>query len=107
MSASGVGINADTLDLVYNNFTVGDSLWLMTVGGLLMFVIGLYLDNVLPKAYGVRKNPCFCITCGFSLLNPARHKRKVKPFSEIEERNHELKYLKNPEAYEDVPPEIQ
>ena len=43
-----------------------DELWhsvaALFIGGVVYFLLGLYLDAVLPQAYGVRKHPLFC--CG-------------------------------------------
>jgi hypothetical protein len=35
----------------------------MTISLFLFLFVGLYLDNVLPNSYGLRKHWCFCLTC--------------------------------------------
>jgi pilus assembly protein TadC len=60
---SGVGLSNKTLNLQYLNISVGDSIWLFITGGLIMLLIGLYLEFVLPKTYGKRRHPLFFIFC--------------------------------------------
>jgi hypothetical protein len=100
---SGVGLSNKTLNLQYLNISVGDSIWLFITGGLIMLLIGLYLEFVLPKTYGKRRHPLFFIFCCC--------KSKVSPKvqntdgTKNPELSHETKNL-NPEYYEGVPREI-
>lgn len=46
-----------------SNFSMADSLWLFVVGGMNLFIIGLYMEFVLPKTYGRKRHPCFFLMC--------------------------------------------
>jgi hypothetical protein len=35
----------------------------MAVGGINLILIGVYLEYALPKEYGRRKHPLFCLMC--------------------------------------------
>lgn len=56
---SEVGINSSTAHEVYGDYTFDTGLWMLFVGFLFFLLLGLYLDQVLPKEYGQRKHPCF------------------------------------------------
>ena len=57
---TGVGIDASTAAVVYQNYSFDTGLFMMVVSLILFTVIGLYFDNVLPVKYGTRKSPIFC-----------------------------------------------
>ena len=83
--------------------SVSDSIWLFIAGGLIMFLIGVYLEFVLPKTYGKRLHPLFFIFCCCkSKFTP---KVKNSDGSKDRELSHETKNL-NPEYYEGVPREV-
>ena len=56
---SGVGINKITAAEDSGNYVFNEGLLMMSLGGILFFILGLYLDQVLPKEYGGRKGCCF------------------------------------------------
>ena len=58
---TGVGINHDTAHIEYGNFSFNLSLYMMAADFAIFFILGFYLDKVLPSEYGQRLNPCFCI----------------------------------------------
>lgn len=71
-----------------------------------MLLLGLYLENVMPKTYGARQHPCFC-------LKRLRCKRRlidtfdIQPQADADDDQHfETKYLK-PECFEPAPHEMQ
>jgi hypothetical protein len=43
---------------------VAEGLFLFIAGGLLMFFLGLYMEYAMPKTFGKRKHPCFCLGFG-------------------------------------------
>lgn len=96
-----------SLTVEYQNFSVSDSLWLFAVGGLNIFLIGLYLEFVLPKTYGRKKHPCFFLMCCCS------KKRNVHQISDVpvdanddeKQSTFETKYM-DAKNYEGVPREI-
>jgi ATP-binding cassette subfamily A (ABC1) protein 3 len=53
--SSGVGLTSSNIGEVYENYRFSVCLGMMAVSFVIFLVIGLYLDNVLPSAYGLRK----------------------------------------------------
>lgn len=64
----------------------------------MIILLGLYLEYVLPRQFGKRLGPCFCITCCFP--SPPRRARKINPQDEAKE----LKSVDR-SAFEPVAPE--
>mgnify|MGYP006950321785 CR=1 FL=1 len=66
-----------------------------------MLLLGLYLENVMPKTYGARKHPCFCF------LRCCKKKQSTlnRPLQD-DIGDFETKYLKA-ECFEPAPYEIQ
>ena len=68
--SSGVGLSFDNSDELYKNYRFSTCIWLNFVTGLSLGILGLYLENVLPAAVGVRKPFYFLFTksywCGAS-----------------------------------------
>ena len=48
-------------DFEYVNTEVRYALGYMMLGGVIFTILGVYLHEVLPKQYGIRKTPLFCI----------------------------------------------
>ena len=59
---NSVGINFHNINDVYNNYKFSSSLIMMAISFGVLTLLGLYLDNVLPSTYGVRKPIYFCLT---------------------------------------------
>lgn len=59
----------------------------MFVNGILYLILGLYLDAVLPQAWGIRKHPLFCFE--FLWNNKYTRKRKEKRHQAVLESNTE------------------
>ena len=59
----GVGVQWDNIgnNLAGYRFDLG--LVMMFVSMIFFLLLGFYLDSVLPKSYGERLSPIFCITC--------------------------------------------
>jgi len=57
--ASQVGSNIDNLFAEYNNFSVGYGLLMMLLNCAWITILGLYMDQVMPKTFGRRRHPCF------------------------------------------------
>ena len=62
---SQVGSTAENLFSEYNNFTVGHGLIMLVIDNMWIFLLGLYLEQVTPKKFGRRQNPCFCLSCKY------------------------------------------
>jgi hypothetical protein len=73
---------------------------MFVIGGLNMFFIGMYLEQVLPKTYGERKHPLFFVGCRFK-TNKGMNSQVLHQSNDETENNFETKYLKE-EYYEPV-----
>lgn len=62
-SLAGIPLTSSTINIQVNGFSVADAIWLFIIGGLIMYLIGIYLEYVLPKTYGKRRHPCFFLMC--------------------------------------------
>ena len=63
--ASGVGLNFDNANEVYENYRFATCLWMNIISSFVFGILGLYLENVLPAASGVRKPFWFPFTCEY------------------------------------------
>jgi ATP-binding cassette subfamily A (ABC1) protein 3 len=63
--SNGQGLNSENIASVYQNYRFQDSLIIMTISLFITFWLGIYLDNVLPSAYGLRKPWYFCFTASY------------------------------------------
>jgi ATP-binding cassette subfamily A (ABC1) protein 3 len=54
-----------TIADVYQNYKFQSSLIIMAISLFITFWLGIYLDNVLPSAYGLRKPWYFCFTARY------------------------------------------
>ena len=70
----------------------------MTFGGTLMFLLGIYLEQVMPKTFGVQKKPCFCFE---SKKKPVKSNKVDKSIDEIRGKYFETKYL-DQNSYEPI-----
>ena len=70
----------------------------MIVSLLLFFWLGIWLENVLPSAYGLRKGWCFCLSphywCGKPKLSRNARKNSIDAESADNEVYFEAKYMK-------------
>jgi hypothetical protein len=106
---SGIGLRPDNIRMMYNNYSMGGCLVSMFISLLLFFWVGIYLDNTLPSAYGLRKGWCFCLTPSFwcSRRGDASRTRKmqVKDKDDENEANFETKYM-DPTKFEPASREL-
>ena len=63
--SSQLGSTTDNLFSEYNNFSVGYGLLMLLVDNIWTILLGLYLEQVMPKKFGRRRHPCFMFTCQF------------------------------------------
>ena len=57
---SGLGINSQTAQVDYHNFSFNAGLYMLLLDFFLYFFLGLYLDKVIPSTYGQHLSPFFC-----------------------------------------------
>jgi len=53
--ASGVGLHSDNITMLYENYKVATALYMLVVSFFVFLLLGLYLEKVLPSAYGLRQ----------------------------------------------------
>ena len=80
----GIGINFDTWDDYYHNYRfIYGYMWLI-ISFWFFLILGLYFDNVLPQAFGVRKPFYYFLLpsywCGFK--NKEEHHRSEDNFGD-------------------------
>jgi len=68
-----IGNTFSSWNLEAENLSVKEGLILLIIGGLNMFVLGMYLEQVMPKTFGNRKHPLF-----FLGINSCSCKRKTR-----------------------------
>jgi ATP-binding cassette subfamily A (ABC1) protein 3 len=102
---SGTGLQVSNLRTQYQNYAMGTCFSAMIISLLLFFWVGIWLDNVLPSAYGLRKGWCFCLSphfwCGRSKNQKVIRRNTVDAENGDDERYFEAKYMKK-ENYEPV-----
>ena len=62
---SGAGLYKGTAEILYYGYSFNTALMMLAVDLVLYTIVGLYLDKVIPTAYGQRLNPCFCLCPSF------------------------------------------
>jgi hypothetical protein len=59
---SGIGVQSYNLGTQYRNYTLSRSIGVMILSLFLFLFVGLYLEQVLPSSYGLRKHWCFLLS---------------------------------------------
>ena len=59
---TGVGLNASTVSVTYNEYSFNTALAMLLLDFAIFFVLGLYMDKVIPSDFGQRLSPCFLCT---------------------------------------------
>lgn len=62
---SKMGLKGANINYRYNEYSVADMLIMFIIDILLYFLIGFYLENVLPHQYGTSKKPWFLFTSSY------------------------------------------
>ena len=108
MFDSSTGNTFSSWTLEAENFSVRDGLILLIIGGLNMLVLGIYMEQVMPKTYGNRKHPLFFLGINSCSCRRRRNTQSVETrpsnisLRQDEQPNaFETKYLK-PECFEPV-----
>ena len=71
---TGVGLGASTASVIFGNYSFDSALWMMLLDFFIFFLLGLYMDKVIPSDFGQRLNPCFL--CMPSYYKCCRSKRR-------------------------------
>lgn len=62
---SGIGLTTDNVNSTYLNYKFATCYWMLVIAFFVFLTLGLYLENVLPAAVGVRKPLWFPFTKNF------------------------------------------
>ncbi|CAI2385685.1 unnamed protein product [Moneuplotes crassus] len=98
---AGIGVRFDNANEIYENYRFCTCLWMNLISFCILSVLGIYLENVLPSAVGVRKPLWFPFTKSFwfdtkknskqasenCCENPKRSCSKVRNSSNLEENS--------------------
>ena len=64
----------ENINSTYNNYRFSTCLIVMVISFEITFWLGIYLDNILPSAFGLRKACCFCCMPEFCCGKERPHK---------------------------------
>ena len=59
---TGVGLDSSTASTMYQDYSFDTALIMLFVDFIVFFLLGLYLDKVIPSSFGQRLSPCFLCT---------------------------------------------
>jgi len=104
--------NACSNDLCYKSFDIlpkelNDCILSLYIGALIFLILGIYLHEVIPQEYGIRKHPLFIFDCFFkrskqtsstSSQNPEDPELQLEDFDSKTERDF-VNTIKNPSEY--------
>lgn len=62
LEEAAIGLNSNNMTMLIDNFRFHMALVMMAVSFVTLLILGLYLENVLPSQYGVRKPFYFFLT---------------------------------------------
>jgi len=116
--ASGVGLTMDNASDVYLNYKFATVLWMNFLFFFVVLISGLYLENVLPAAAGVRKSIWFPFQKSYwvqsdeqdaeknekDIENQANN--KIGNSNDVEENTDEKRDI-DPENFEDIPDNLR
>ncbi len=66
------GLQFDNLDKEYQHYTFQNCLLIMTLSFFMFLILGIYLDNVFPSAYGLRKKPLYFLEASYWCKQPSK-----------------------------------
>ena len=103
---TGVGLGSESVFVEYENYSFGSSLYMLLFDFFLYFILGLYLDKVIPSTFGQSLKPWFC--CSPSYYKCCKQQRRRSPLNELEDGNDaDEELLDDDNAFEEdqMPPE--
>ena len=59
---TGVGLNMSTSAVIFQEYSFNTALFMLLLDFILFFTLGLYMDKIIPSAFGQRLSPCFLCT---------------------------------------------
>ena len=90
LEGSTVGSRFNNLDSEIGGFSVGMGFKMLILDTAILYLFGYYLEQVMPKTFGVRKNPCFCLLpstfkscCSCKNKKPKKRTRFTTPTNAI------------------------
>ena len=72
---NGIGVTHDNIHVEYENFAFINSLQMLLFDFVLYFVLGLYLDKIIPSDFGQSLKPWFlCTPSYYKCCRPRRNR---------------------------------
>ena len=116
--AAGVGLGFGNASELYKNYRFGTVLWMNVLFFFVCLIAGLYLENVLPGAAGVRKSIWFPFQKSYWIQSEENTEEKKNNdienqgsskvgHSEDVEENHEGQREIDPENFEEIPDNLR
>ena len=75
---TGVGLSSSTSSVIFDNYSFDSALWMLLIDFVLFFLLGLYLDKVIPSDFGQRSSPVFCCTPSYYRCCRRQRRRGVQ-----------------------------
>lgn len=76
---TGVGLNSSTSAVIFQNYSFNSALFMLVFDFVLFFLLGLYMDKVIPSDFGQRENPCFlCMPSYYRCCRRTRRRGSVE-----------------------------
>ena len=60
LESAGEGVSFQNWSLEFKNFSIKLGITLLVVSGLINFIIGAYMEAVMPRKFGHALDPLFC-----------------------------------------------
>ncbi len=75
---SGVGLQMSNMSTVFQYYSMSSCFITMVISLFMFLSLGIWLDNILPSAYGLRKSCCFCCLPSYWCGRTRKSERTVK-----------------------------
>lgn len=100
LEAAQLGVNAESIDLMYLNYKLTYHFVWMAIDVVAFFLLALYLDQVLPSEFGIRKHPLLC-------LHRSKKKRARRVSVDLRRETEAEEILQDEGNFEDADPALK
>ena len=70
--STGIGLDSSTANLLYDGYSFNSAIYMLVLDFIIFFLLGLYLDKVIPSQYGQYLKPFFCCSKSYWMPNEGR-----------------------------------
>ena len=99
---SSTGTQFSNWGKVYNNYTITGFIGMMFFDFVFFWLLGWYLENVLPHQWGVRRSACFCFTRSYWCGGRKNANQSLRRGRSIIKDNDPRETEEDPELFEEV-----